>query len=479
MNTHHQSIQHHWALILIYLTLPITLWALLLLQPTCDDWTYYTRPLVDDKWDPTLFLPDNNYWRPFDALIGSLLAMAPSAFPTLNHIIILTAHVASATAVNRLCHIMQTSHRARNTATIIFYCSTGMMGTVLGIDSINQAMATLLGLLSLLAYIPQNGCKPHYATWITLAIAATLTKENGIAWTVITPIMAYGMALTDRRTMYKSLAAGMTAAAAYMVLRLMLADNGGIVTTDNVYLNYNLMEKIHDIGIFLSVTWIPIDYICIIYPSARNTAIVAVTAMTAAPFIIMLLRKMAEMLKDRLTITLLLCIAAAAAPHLLTRSSAMHTYAILPMVVLLMAKAIDRMKGKYVSAAITLYVITHAAVTAHHYIASYHSGMLGERLGKEAITQCEKPVNKVFIINISDGEKKYSSFCVPPFEAFGWGRAACQQTGWQWPKELMDITVSSISQQRLRLITDSAMAEGYDNVWICSNNHIQVIPRKP
>lgn len=133
MNSHHHSIQQHWSLILIYLTLPITLWALLLLQPTCDDWTYITTPLVDEKWDPTLFLPSNNYWRPFDALIGSLLAMAPAAFPALNHILILSAHAASATAVNRLCHIMQTSHRARNNATIMFYCSTGMQGTVLGV----------------------------------------------------------------------------------------------------------------------------------------------------------------------------------------------------------------------------------------------------------------------------------------------------------------------------------------------------------
>lgn len=479
MNSHHHSIQQHWSLILIYLTLPITLWALLLLQPTCDDWTYITTPLVDEKWDPTLFLPSNNYWRPFDALIGSLLAMAPSAFPALNHILILSAHAASATAVNRLCHIMQTSHRARNTATIIFYCSTGMMGTVLGIDSINQAMATTLGLLSLLAYIPKNSCKPHYVTWITLAIAATLMKENGIAWTVITPIIAYGMALTDRKTMYKALAAGMTAAAAYMALRFMLADNGGIGTTDNVYFKYGLMEKIHDIGIFLSVTWIPVDYVCIVYPPARNIAIIAITAMAAAPFTIMLLRTTAAMLKDRLTITLIISIAAAAAPHLLTRSSAMHTYAILPMAVLLMARAIDRMKGKHVTVAITLYMITHAAVTAHHYTASYHSGMTGERLGKEAIAQCGKPAEKVFLINIADGEKKYSSFCVPPFEAFGWGRAACQQTGWQWPKKLTDITVGDISQQRLRLITDSAMAEGYDNVWIYNNRHIQVITRKP
>ena len=176
MNSHHHSIQQHWSLILIYLTLPITLWALLLLQPTCDDWTYITTPLVDEKWDPTLFLPSNNYWRPFDALIGSLLGTIPAAFPTLNHILVLTAHVASTLAVNRICNIMGTGRTARNTATVFFYCSTGVMGTVLGIDSINQAFATTFGLLGLLAYLPARGCKPRYIPWLILTITATFMK---------------------------------------------------------------------------------------------------------------------------------------------------------------------------------------------------------------------------------------------------------------------------------------------------------------
>ena len=105
----------------VLLTLPIVTWALLLLQPTSDDWTYLTRPQVYSKWETYLFLPSSNYWRPFDALIGSLLGTIPAAFPALNHILVLTAHVASTLAVNKICNISVTT--VTSICCVAFFCT--------------------------------------------------------------------------------------------------------------------------------------------------------------------------------------------------------------------------------------------------------------------------------------------------------------------------------------------------------------------
>lgn len=455
----------------VLLTLPIVTWALLLLQPTSDDWTYLTRPQVYSKWETYLFLPSSNYWRPFDALIGSLLGTIPAAFPALNHILVLTAHVASTLAVNKICNIMGTGRTARNTATVFFYCSTGVMGTVLGIDSINQAFATTFGLLGLLAYLPARGCKPRYIPWLILTITSTFMKENGITWTAVTPLIAYGMRLTDRRTLCRGLAAGFIAAMAYMAIRFITADNGGITYTPSVY---EWRDTAEGICIFLLMTWVPADYMCIVYPPEQNMLAATLTALAGIPFLWLLAGSFMRMRRDRLTLILILCMPAAAMPHLLTWSSPMHTYATLPMAAMLVARLAGNIRVHHLAPAFALYMTTAIGTVAHHYAASYRSGITGQEMGRETIAQCPRPVDKVFIINTEDGQPQYSSFCVPPFKAYGWGRAACHETGWSWPKEMTDTCIAPASGKQIRRMVSEAMAKGYGSVWIYRDGHIKV-----
>ena len=471
--TTRKLIRIHWSLSAILLTLPFVTWALLLLQPTSDDWSYLTKPLVYDKWDASLFLPYSNYWRPFDALIGSLLGSAPAAFPALNHILILLAHVAGVLIVNRLCAIMDASPAARNAATLFFYCSTGVMGTILGIDSINQAMATTFGLLGLLAFLPRQGRRPRYMAWLLLTITAPFMKANGITWTVVTPLMAYGLRLADSKTLCRALTMGIIAAAVYVAVRFSVADNGGIIYTPS---SHNWHDTIEGICIFLFMTWVPADYMCIVYPPERNLFVAALTILAGAPFLWLLFRSFLRMRKDRLTIVLILCMLAAAMPNLLTWSSPMHTYSILPMAALLTARLYDNIHTRHLVPAFAIYMTTAMGTVAHHIAASYQSGITGQALGRETIAQCPPtPVNKVFVINTDNSQPQYSSFRVPPFSAYGWGIAAYQETGWLWPREMTDTCIASAPPDRIRQIADSAMSKGYESVWIYKDGHIKVI----
>ena len=57
----------------ILLSLPFFLLLVCMLLPTFDDWTYMTTPYFGDWFSAERVLPNQNYWRPFDALFGSVL----------------------------------------------------------------------------------------------------------------------------------------------------------------------------------------------------------------------------------------------------------------------------------------------------------------------------------------------------------------------------------------------------------------------
>ena len=88
----------------IVLTAPLALLLLCQLQPTFDDWTYYTIPQMEPLTLHSL-LPDGNYWRPFDVLFGYLLGLNYRLFPFLNHLFILLGHILNTRQAQRRCLI--------------------------------------------------------------------------------------------------------------------------------------------------------------------------------------------------------------------------------------------------------------------------------------------------------------------------------------------------------------------------------------
>ena len=89
------------SIVWILLTSPLVLFLLCQLQPTFDDWTYYTVPQTS-ALKLTELLPDGNYWRPFDVLFGHILGLDYHLFPTLNHTFILLGHILNTYLVYRI-----------------------------------------------------------------------------------------------------------------------------------------------------------------------------------------------------------------------------------------------------------------------------------------------------------------------------------------------------------------------------------------
>ena len=185
---HGRPISHN-SIVWILLTSPLVLFLLCQLQPTFDDWTYYTVPQTS-ALKLTELLPDGNYWRPFDVLFGHILGLDYQLFPTLNHTFILLGHILNTYLVYRILQWFKISSLSRNISVLLFYLSPATLGTVLDIDSLNQTYSLLWGLLALHSYIYMQG-KPRIILWLVCSLLSIFSKESGYIWFVCPPMIVW------------------------------------------------------------------------------------------------------------------------------------------------------------------------------------------------------------------------------------------------------------------------------------------------
>ena len=166
-----------------------------------------------------------------------------------------------------------------------FFISPAALGTVLGIDALNQAYSQFWGLLGLKAYL--GGCgRRNRAAWLACVCVATLSKENGIMFFFIPPRLLYGFGRAGSGRLRRDLLYGLAASAAYFCVRLALTNSHVDVLDD--YFESTLSSKLSDIGTFIGMTWIPLDYVCLVHPPSRNLWVLALTLALPMPFILTL-----------------------------------------------------------------------------------------------------------------------------------------------------------------------------------------------
>lgn len=454
---------------------PVLLYAITLLLPTFDDWTYTTTP-QSDGFTVAALLPSGSYWRPFDTIFGHILGLDYRMFPTLNHIAVYAGHVGNTYLVYKLFETLAFGRVSRNMATIFFFISPAMLGTVLGIDSLNQTYSQLWGLLGLWLYLRHDG-KAGRTSWIVCAWLAVLSKENGIAFFIIPPVLAFGFGRISLPRLRKDIITATVCSAAYFALRMLLTTRQAEISGE--YLTSPVAERLKDVATFIGMTWIPIDYVSLVHKPSRNIAIVVSTFVLSVPFVVYLFLSCRRYLARRPFVTLAACVVAAALPHLATLFSAMHAYSGLSMSALIVAYLADRLTARQRTASnmlFALFAVSCLFTDWHHWQKSYESGLTGKRMAEDIISQTglNKP-QKAYIIIVDDGYPKYSSFCVIPTESAGWGIAVKYHTGYSWPKELTDTTINRSDTDIIPQLTARAGAMGYDAVWLFEDSGASVI----
>jgi len=463
--------------VLVFVLGGVALLFLFKLMPTHDDWGYLTAPHWGDFWER--MLPNRNHWRPFDALFGSALGLHVGLFPYLNHFFIWLAHCLSAYVLYKILGYYQLKSRSVNIALLFYLFSPATLGTVLGIDSLNQAYASFWGITSLYLFLSLRG-KKRIIAWIFCALLAIFSKENGIAWLFIPPLF---LGISETKFPWKLIlkywGLGFLVLIIYVCLRKGLEIEGvsGISPLNDLESPYyfSIKNKIKDLVSFIGGSFFAIDFISILHKPSRNLVIATLTFLACCPFLYLLFRQIFIQKKEKYIWIFLFASVIAALPHLATHFGPMHAYSSLSLVALLVAFVVDRIENKRnLILCFGLFLASALFVDAHHWHCTYVSSKKGIEMGQKVVDRTTVVPESVLIITVMDEQPRYSSFCVPPREAYRDGHAAQFVYKYEYPKKKVNVYLSQYDTDSITYYIDQH--KDYLNcVWINDKDSIEVI----
>ena len=457
---------------MIAVCLPFILWYICSIGPTFDDYTSLQSTWFTQISDADTIPPDA-FRRPFDFLLGCLVGWMPALFPALNHVLIILGHTLSALLVFAVCRRLSFTSLATNIATLFFFFSPATLGATLACDGFNQTYSQLWGLLALLLYL--KGCRPWQ--WLLCVGIAVLSKENGLAWAVVPPVIAYAFQQVSLRQTFRHIGYGLLIALAYFLIYGIVYISGisGIEYAEE-YTNATLLSHVKDFVQLMAYTWVPVDYMSIVYAPTRNLFIAAITLLLSLPFLLLLATKY-KLLKTRQLLLLILCFFILVSPHLITVVSIMHNYAALSIAALIIAFIVSQINNKkLLIASFMLYLAAAIFTDIHHYKAANQSGLLSKRMALLAINKADRPLQRVTCINIDNpDEPRYSNFCVRPVDAFAWGLSVRHYSHYAWQTSISEINLSQYDAQQVKSLADSALQAGSEAVWVVGNSNEPLI----
>lgn len=462
----------------IIISIPFILWAILQILPTFDDWTTLSLPNYDPNY-LLYILPFGMTWRPGDAIWGYINAIDYQLYPALNHVMIFIAHICSTLVIYKLTKVLDFKIVARNIATTFFYLSPCVLGTILSCDALNQSYSHLWGILSVFLYIKTVG-KQKYIVWTICTYLSVLSKDNGLAWAIIPPIIAYTFHFIDKKTFKKDIGFGLGIAISYAIIRLTIPYTyvkNGSYEEDVV----SLHSRIKGLVNWICYTWFAADYIAIVPKTFRNLFLGFLTLSLSCTFMIKIWCNK-NIWHQKQIWMLVITLFIVASPHLLISMSIMNTYSSLGIASLIIGYLVNNCKKSNTSIQklFLCYIIAAIITDVHHWYMAWQTSLPGKTIAEEIVRKTGKPVNKVYCILIRDNMQKFSSFCVPADEAVGWGRAVWAVTGYKWPKLVNDTTIErdTYSQKEIQAIAYKVLQEGYEVVWIVNKEHVEVIKNK-
>lgn len=458
----------------ILLMQPFVFLAVIPLLPTFDDWKYLTKPQLG-AFDPSLLLPWNTYWRPFDGLMGYIVGRNLALFPTLNHVLILTGHLLNTFILWGIARKVHLGRLATNITLLFFYFSPAMLATVLDIDSMNQTFALMWGLLCVYMAMSHVSLR-RIGMGLTLLLSI-LCKENGLCFILVIPLLLYFLHFQTRRQVLHEFLFLATVGVLYLIVRFCLpqhqADLGG------VYFDGGSIQYVRNIGMYIAFTWIPVDFVSVLHAPSRNVLLAGLTFVLGIPFYVALFLHQQQQTTSKWFVGLQLCALTAAAMHLMTIFTVMHAYAGLAFTALSLGYLAQHTPhAKALRITFALWLLSTLITDTHHVQKAYESGMTGKRMAEQALAHTPYGVQKVRLIMVEDGYPRYSMFCVIPYEAFGWGIAAQYANDYVWPQQVDCMYVEERDTLNIPSLAQEAYAQGYECVWVARKDHVEVLKRK-
>ena len=455
---------------------PFVLVAVSLILPTFDDWNTLSSPNYDSNFIKYL-LPYGTTWRPGDAMFGYINAINSRLYPLINHIIIFLGHLASTALVYKITGIAGMRPMARNMAMVFFYISPCVCGTIFSCDALNQTYSHLWGMLAVYSYLVCEG-KRKYLLWTLCVMLAALSKDNGIAWSIVPPIVAFAFGKEDKRSMARNIGIGILISISYVLIRLSVPHTV-IHNGSHIEQMLSFGSKIKGLATWIGYTWIAADYICLMHEPSRNILYFLLTALLSTPFVAACFLGKPKLLVSKSFLSLSAAMLITASANLLISMSIMNAYCSLGMAAIIIGYLVDgnQKRENIFRKLFYLYIIVAIAVDAHHWYKSWKTSLPAKTIAEEIIAKTGKKADNVYCILVHNEKNKFSSFCVPVDEAVGWGGAMVHYNGYKWPKIIKDTTINSSDATKdvIRNIADRALRADYECVWVIGENGNMVI----
>lgn len=439
------------------------------LLPTDDDWGYLVAPKLEG-FNFNSFLPNGLFWRPIDAFVGLVNNSYPILFPFLNHLLIGCGFLLSIYYLYKILKLLGFAGIPLNVSISIFIVSPAALGSVLGIDSINQMYSVCFGLIGIYQYL-----RKKYLLWIIVSILAVFAKENGIVYFVIPPLIGY-LNKKSTKEVITHCVVGFLIVIIYMILRFALQISSIHIEEESPYA-FTLTRKLTDIISFVVGSTSVVDFVSLIHKPSRNIFIVVLTLFVSALFLFTIFKNKKVINKEILILTF--CMVVAASPHLVTHFGPMHAYSTIPYFCLIVAFILNKDRSIYekklFNYAFILYVITAIAVDWHHWYRTFESSRIGPIMARQCLQKTIGHPQNVLCISVEDDYPRFSSFCVPPRDVFHGGSAVLRETGWTYPKNLKTIIIDN--EKKLNTVIRKNKTK-YDCIWIQNKFNVYVLLQK-
>lgn len=444
--------------------------------PVDDDFYYFTAP---HKYLNTKdLLPNGPFWRPFDVLWGIIMGKCPKMFPFLNHALVLVSYAYSVYGLNKLLNYCNISKISQNIAMAIFCLSPALVATTYSVDSSNQCISLALGIASLLYY------QEHKFSSFILMILAVFTKESGIAWFVITPLLNMliqhrhnntALPIIQLKKVIRPWCISLCIIIVYAVTRLCLDTySPQVEDTTSRYSGGIGFNSIIGLGMIFTCATTVIDTVALFLE--KNWFVTIATSIVSIAGLIVYIKKINWHNCSNLLI-LFFCTLAISSPHLVIKHPGeMHIYPTLWMIALSIGILTSDAKwNKKETTILYVYFIIAMFVFVHKGYHIYHIGKIADARVRSAVEQTDKIPTKLLILDCDPVGNTYSVFQENGKRCWDEGKGTRIHWDLENPKQV-DYKVIKPQELPKYLNTFYNSAKGkYDACWIVRNNKVKIV----
>ena len=446
--------------------------------PVYDDFYYLSSP--HKSLDMESLLPNGSFWRPIDALWGGIIAgKLVSLFPFLNHLLVILCFAYASYGLIKVLKYCNVGGFSLSLAMSMFMLSPALVATTYSIDATNQALSLAFGIGSLSMY------RKHKPASYLLMALSLFSKESGIAWFVVTPLLSMVIehGLHDGKKIDKSeymllikpYCISIIAIMAYAALRYSL--NIPVETaagyTDR-YTPHIGLNNITSLCIITGLALTVVDTIALFIE--HNFAVVGITALVSVITILIIARKSYSKANLSSGLPLIVCILAISSPHMImSHPSEMHIYPSLWMIALTVGVLTKDARWKRGEVAVaSLFIACGVLVFMHKGYYMYVNGKIADKRVTSAVSHSKGIPEKVCVLDCDRQLPAYSVFQIDGKRCWDSGKGTRLRFDLENPKT---VTYHVIDAKALRKYIDTYTNKDstYNALWIVKDNNVEVI----